>query len=280
MSPEKWVVIAQMVRNNYDLYDGFVILHGSDTMAYTASALSFLLENLGKPVILTGSQLPVGILRSDARENLMSALELASASREDGSALINEVAIYFEYKLFRGNRTYKYNSENFEAFASPNYPWLVEMGVNMKVNKQALLPKPESGLTLHTALNPNIALISLFPGFNPELIYKVVDAGLQGLILRTYGVGNAPKSDSLIEALKWCHDNSVSVLNVSQCPAGRVNQLKYASGRNLENLGVISGKDITTEAAIAKFMYLLGQELNPLELKQEFGKSLRGEITE
>lgn len=280
MTPEKWVIIAQIIRNNYDLYDGFVILHGSDTMAYTASALSFLLENLGKPVILTGSQLPLGMLRSDARENFMSSLELAAASGEDGLPLINEVALYFEYKLFRGNRTNKTSSLNFEAFTSPNYPWLVEMGVEMNVNRSILLPKPESGLTLHTQLESDLAIISLYPGFNHKIISHAVEAGSKGIILRTFGVGNAPKNADLLRALKECIDAGIPVVNISQSLLGRVNQHKYASGRNLENIGVISGKDLTLEAGVAKLMFLLGKGLTPMELQTEYAKSLRGELTE
>ncbi len=280
MTPEKWIHIAQLIRNNYDLYDGFVILHGSDTMAYTASGLSFLLENLGKPVILTGSQLPVGMLRSDARENFMSSLELAIASNEDGSPLINEVALYFEYKLFRGNRTSKTSSLNFEAFTSPNFPWLAEMGVEMSVNRNALMPRPDSGLTLHTQMEQDIAIVSLYPGFNHKIIQHTIEAGSKGLILRTFGVGNAPKDPELLKALKSCVDEGIPVINVSHSLTGRVNQHKYASGRNLENVGVISGKDLTLEAALAKLMYLLGKGLTPLEVRTEYGKSLRGELTE
>jgi len=280
MTPGKWVTIAQIVHNNYDLYDGFVILHGSDTMAYTASALSFLLENLGKPVILTGSQLPVGILRSDARENLMSSLELASAVGDDGLPLINEVALYFEYKLFRGNRANKTSSLNFEAFSSPNYPWLAEMGVEMSINRSALLPKPESGLTLQTQLESDIAIISLYPGFNHKIIAHAAEAGAKGIILRTFGVGNAPKKPDLLRALKECIDAGIPVINISQSLFGRVNQQKYASGRNLANIGVISGKDLTLEAGVTKLMFLLGKGLTPMELQTEYVKSLRGELTE
>lgn len=280
MHPDKWVFMAQLIRNNYDLYDGFVVLHGSDTMAYTASALSFLLENLAKPVILTGSQLPIGILRSDARENLISSLELAAAQRADGTPLVTEVAIYFEYKLYRGNRTFKNSSENFEAFQSPNYPWLVEMGVEMNVNYPALYPPPESGLVLHTALDSRVAVVPVFPGFNQNIIYKTVEADVRGLILRTFGVGNAPQHVAFIEAVRWCAEQGIPVINVSQCRIGKINQTKYAPGRALQNAGVISGKDITLESAIAKLMFLLGKQLSHLEVASEFGKSLRGELTE
>ena len=280
MHPDTWVLIAQMVRNNYDLYDGFVILHGSDTMAYTASALSFLLENLAKPVILTGSQLPIGILRSDARENLISSLELAAAQNENGTPLITEVAIYFEYKLYRGNRTFKNSSENFDAFQSPNYPWLVQMGVEMNINHPALYPPPQNGLVLHTALDNRVAVVPVFPGFNQNIIYKTVEADVRGILLRSYGVGNAPQHKAFIEAVHWCTQQGIPVINVSQCRVGKINQAKYAPGRALQNAGVISGKDITLESAIAKLMFLLGMQLSHLEVASEFGKSLRGELTD
>lgn len=280
MQPDRWIALAQLVRNNYDLYDGFVILHGSDTMAYTASALSFLLENLAKPVILTGSQLPIGILRSDARENLISSIELAAAHHTDGSPIISEVAIYFEYKLYRGNRTFKNSSENFDAFNSPNYPELAEMGVEMRINHPALLPKPEKGLVLHTALNGALAVIPIFPGFNQKIIYKTAEVGVHSIILRTFGAGNAPQHKAFIDAVAWCVNQNITVANVSQCRIGRVNQAKYASGRALQDVGVIGGRDMTLEAAITKLMFLNGQNKGVKSVSNDFVKSLRGELTE
>jgi len=280
MNPEHWLELARMIHSNYDLYDGFVVLHGSDTMAYTASALSFLLENVGKPVILTGSQLPVGILRTDARENLISSLELAVASDENGAPFITEVAVYFEYKLYRGNRTFKNSSENFEAFQSPNYPVLAEMGVEMKINFGALLPKPTAPFYLHQVLENNIAVIPLYPGFNENIILKTVEAGTKGLILRTFGAGNGPSNSGFTAALRSVIAAGVPVINVSQCRFGTVNQAKYAAGRHLQEVGVISGIDITLEAAITKLMFLLGQKLNAIQISQSFSKSLRGEINE
>jgi len=280
MNPEHWLELARMIHSNYDMYDGFVVLHGSDTMAYTASALSFLLENVSKPIILTGSQLPVGILRTDARENLISSLELAIASDEHGAPFITEVAVYFEYKLYRGNRTFKNSSENFEAFQSPNYPVLAEMGVEMKINFRALLPKPTGQFCLHQALESNIAVIPLYPGFNENIIVKTVEAGTKGLILRTFGAGNGPSNSGFTAALKAVIAAGVPVVNVSQCRFGSVNQAKYAAGRHLQEIGVISGKDSTLEAAITKLMFLLGQNLNLNEIKKGFSKSLRGEIND
>ncbi len=279
MDTENWLELARMIDANNNLYDGFVVLHGSDTMAYTASALSFLLENLQKPVILTGSQLPVGILRTDARENLISSLELAIACDENGAPFINEVAVYFEYKLYRGNRTFKNSSENFEAFQSPNYPFLAEMGVEMKLNKQALLPKSTESFRLHQTLSNKIAVVPLYPGFNENIIYKMVEAGSRGLILRTFGAGNAPGKKAFADALKAVIASGVPIINVSQCRVGSVNQSKYAAGKHLQEIGVISGKDSTLEAAITKLMFLLGQNLSDLEIAKQFNKSLRGEIS-
>lgn len=279
IQPENWVELAQIVRNNYDLYEGFVILHGSDTMAYTASALSFLLENLKKPVILTGSQLPVGILRTDARENLISSIELAALNDEHGESVINEVCIYFEYRLYRGNRTFKRSSENFEAFQSPNYPELAEMGVGIRVNYPYLFPKSENPFTIHRNIATGVAVVPLVPGFNENLISKTVEAGTRGLILRTYGAGNAPDDVRLNAALREVINAGVPIVNVSQCRFGSVNQSIYASGKHLEELGIISGLDITLEAAVTKLMFLLGQGMSIAEISLQFGKSLRGEIT-
>jgi L-asparaginase len=279
MQVANWLELARMIQSNYDLYDGFVVLHGSDTMAYTASALSFLLENLQKPVILTGSQLPVGILRTDARENLISSLELAIAANETGAAIIAEVAVYFEYKLYRGNRTFKNSSENFEAFQSPNYPILAEMGVDMKINWPALWPKSQEHLKVYQTLNNNVAVVALFPGFNENIIYKMAEAGTRGLILRTFGAGNGPSNVRFIAALKEVISSGIPIVNVSQCRFGSVDQNKYAAGRVLQDVGVISGKDITLEAAITKMMFLLGQDITESEIVYQFGKSLRGEIS-
>jgi L-asparaginase len=280
MHPGLWVELAQLIQTNYTRFDGFVLLHGSDTMAYTASALSFLLENLSKPVILTGSQLPVGILRSDARENLISSIELALATHPNGQPLINEVAIYFEYKLYRGNRTYKNSSSNFEAFQSPNYPWLAEMGTEVTINYSALLPPSNQPLVVHQRMNTEVAVLPLFPGFNPKIIYKLAEADLRGLILRTFGAGNAPTDNAFLEAVQWCIKRDITLVNISQCRAGTVNQNKYAAGKSLATLGVIGGKDLTLEAAVTKLMYLLAKPLNLAETAATMGKSLRGELSE
>jgi len=248
-------------------------------MAYTASALSFLLQNLCKPIILTGSQLPVGILRTDARENLISSIELAALTNDEGAPIINEVAIYFEYKLYRGNRTFKNSAENFDAFQSPNYPNLAELGVTMRINYPYLLPPSAEPLQMHRSLNREVAVIPLYPGFNEKIIQKTVEAGSRGLILRTFGSGNAPSSVLLNQVIKETIDSGVPIINVSQCRIGTVDQARYASGRHLQDLGVISGKDITLEAAVTKLMYLLGEGLGETEIAFQFGKSLRGEIT-
>lgn len=278
MTPEKWVRLAALIEKNYNLYDGFVVLHGSDTMAYTSSALSFLLENLAKPVILTGSQLPIGILRTDARENLISALELAIALKPDGSPQIQEVAVYFEYKLYRGNRVYKNSSEHFEAFSSPNYPVLAELGVQMKINEAALYRPKDLPLVAHKKMVADVAVIPIFPGINEKIIYQTADAGVQAIILRTFGAGNAPSHVAFLSAITRCIDANICVVNVSQCRKGSVDQGKYAAGRSLEKIGVIGGADITLEAAITKLMFLLGQKEGKENMKERFLKSERGEI--
>lgn len=280
MSPKIWAEVGHIILRNYANYDGFVVLHGSDTMAYTGSALSFMLENLNKPVILTGSQLPIGILRTDARENLISAIELAIAKNAEGSPVIREVAVYFEYKLYRANRVFKNSSEHFEAFSSPNYPVLAEMGVQMKINKDALFVSENQKLILHEQMNTAVAVVPIFPGFNEKIIYHTAEAGVECIILRTFGAGNAPQSTEFMHALKHCISNQIMVINVSQCRKGRVDQAKYAAGRTLQDVGVVSGKDITLEAALTKIMYLKGQGLAGKQLEEAFGKNLRGEISE
>lgn len=280
MTPEIWVELANIIYKNYHVYDGFVVLHGSDTMAYTGSALSFMLEGLQKPVIFTGSQLPIGILRSDARENLISAVELAIARGPNGQSMITEVAVYFEYKLYRANRVFKNSSEHFEAFSSPNYPWLAEMGVQMKMNENYLYRQNNSKLILHEQLNTDVAVVPIFPGFNEKIIYSTAQSGISSLILRTFGAGNAPQKPSFLEAIKHCISNGIHVINVSQCRKGSVDQSKYAAGKSLLELGVIEGKDITLEAAITKLMFLQGKAYSASEISSLFPKNLRGEISE
>ncbi len=281
MNPQHWVEMASIIQNHYDKYDGFVVLHGSDTMSYTASALSFMLENLNKPVILTGSQLPIGDLRTDAKENLITAVQLASL-RQNNEPVIKEVGLYFEYKLYRGNRTTKIDADHFEAFASYNFPPLVTSGVRLVVQHQLLWDfagtKP---LKVHTDLESRVGIIKMFPGITPEFFDHLASFdNLKGLVIETYGSGNATTAQWFLDVLKAIIDKGVHVVNVTQCAGGRVSMGHYKTSQSLLKIGVISGKDITTEAAITKMMYLLGNSAPKSEFKTLFETSLRGELTE
>ena len=279
MKPSNWIEIVTIIEDNYKNYDGFVILHGSDTMSYTASALSFMLENLSKPVIFTGSQLPIGDLRTDAKENLITSIQIASLV-ENNQPVVQEVGLYFEYKLYRANRTTKINAEHFEAFDSPNYPPLIISGVNLSINYQSLLTaKKNKKLVVHKIFEPNILLVKLFPGINKETINHLFSTpNLKGMIFETYGSGNITNEKWFLKALKIIIDKKIPVVNVTQCAGGSVDMNIYSTNVIYRNIGIISGKDISTEAAVTKLMLMLGQNIPANNFKTKFETSLRGEM--
>ncbi|MEO8759479.1 MAG: type I asparaginase [Bacteroidia bacterium] len=280
MHPRVWVELVEIIEKNYTAYDGFVVLHGSDTMAYTASALSFMLENLKKPVILTGSQLPIGIIRTDGKENLITAIEIASAKDKKGKALVPEVAVYFEYALYRGNRTLKYNSEHFDAFKSPNYPQLAEAGVQITYNYNYIAKASTKKLITYKNLDNDIVVLNLFPGISKKITQAILSAeGIKAIVLHSFGAGNASTDEWFIALLKQAIDKGIVIYNVTQCLEGRVIQGKYETSSALQKIGVVSGEDITLEAAITKLMFLFGQKLSTSKIKNLLGQNLRGEIT-
>lgn len=280
ISPDFWVKLATTIQENYKKYDGFVILHGTDTMSFTAAALSFMLQNLDKPVILTGSQLPIGMLRTDGKENLISAIEIAAASR-NGQPLVPEVCIFFENRLFRGNRTTKHNAEHFNAFRSDNYPPLAEAGINIKYNFAYIhYPTSKRDLIIHTNLDNSVGVLKLFPGITLQFVDAILNApNIKAMILETFGSGNAPSQPWFLDAIKNAVSKGIVIVNVTQCHAGSVDMDKYENGLILKKAGAISGFDITFEAAIAKLMLLLGKKLSPEAIKQEMVKSMSGEIS-
>lgn len=278
MAPADWVRIARIIAERYDRHDGFVVLHGSDTMAYTASALSFLLEGLAKPVILTGSQLPLGTIRTDGKENLLTAIEIAAA-KEDGRPVVAEVAIYFEYRLYRGNRTVKVHAERFEAFRSPNWPVLAEAGVHIRYERAALLRHRTGPLKVHPAMDDRIGVLWLFPGIRVEWVRAMLAApGLRGVVLTTFGSGNGPTEAGFVQALQEARSRGIVLVNATQCVGGRVEQGRYQTSKAFAEMGVVGAADMTVEAAVAKLMFLFGQGVEADEVAVQFSRPLCGEM--
>ena len=282
MTPKLWTELATIITSRYADYDGFVLLHGTDTMAYTASALSFMLEGLAKPVILTGSQLPLCQLRTDGKENIITSIEIASAKRQDGTARVPEVCIYFSGHLMRGNRTTKQSAEEFNAFESFNYPHLADAGVNINYHDELILPHPAYRFSpLTTELDDNVIIFSLFPGVRDDLISHILAAPrLRSIVMRTFGSGNAPHSPALLSALREGTRRGKVIVNVSQCMQGCVEMSRYEAGRQLLEAGVITAHDATVEATVTKLMYLQTRYDDPAQVRKFVQRSIRGEMTE
>ena len=281
VNPDVWRKLAELIGSNYDKYDGFVILHGTDTMAYSASAISFMLENNSKPVIFTGSQLPIGMLRTDGKENLISAIEIAAA-KDNGNPMVPEVCIYFENSLFRGNRTTKYSTEHFNAFASPNCVNLATTGINIKYNRNEILyPTVRQDLVVNNNLSNSVGILKIFPGISKSLVKAILKlSGVKGIVLESFGAGNAPTNKWFINEIRDFIKEGGVILNVTQCYTGSVQSELYETGQQLVEAGVINGKDITTESALCKLMYLLGNYSDSTMIKNMLKKPIIGEISQ
>ena len=282
VQPGFWVTLAEFIQKNYSAYDGFVVLHGTDTMSYTASALSFMFENLSKPVVLTGSQLPIGMLRTDGKENLISSIEIASATDSQGHPMVPEVCIYFDTHLYRGNRTTKYNAENFRAFRSANYPVLAEVGIHIKYNVSCIRYPEVWGrpLVVNKELDTGVAVLKIYPGITGNIVDAVVDTpDIRAVIIETFGSGNAPTSKWFVDSIKKAVSKGLIILNVTQCQAGSVDMDAYATGVALKKVGVVSGYDSTFEAALLKLFFLMGHFSDNEDVKLCLGRNLRGEIS-
>lgn len=281
MEPKYWIQIAQIITDNYNLYDGFVVLHGTDTMAFTASALSFMLENLGKPVVITGAQLPIGKLRTDGKENLLTSIEIAAARNAQGEPMVPEVCIFFENRLMRGNRTTKINAEGFNAFRSFNFPSLADAGIHIKYDAHLIRrPDPKKVFRPHFLLDNNIIILTLFPGIRQEFIDTILQMmNLKALIIKTYGSGNAPQKPWLFEKLKALDERGVILVNITQCSQGTVEMHRYETGRQLLQAGAVNGYDGTLESTVTKLMFLLGHNYSKEEILRLMNTSIAGEIT-
>ncbi|MEJ7694166.1 type I asparaginase [Daejeonella sp.] len=278
MSPDIYKELVSLIEENYEKYDGFVILHGSDTMSFTASALSFMIEGLDKPIILTGSQLPVNGIRTDAKENLITALEIA-AEKKRGKAMVPEVCIYFDYKLFRGNRSFKYNSDKFEAFRSPNYPVLAEAGVYLEFDKHNILKPGEGPVKFHKKLDSAIGVLKLYPGISPHIVKAALCSDCKAIIMETFGSGNTSTQKWFLDLLRGAISDGKLILNISQCKVGTVELGRYETSRELKEMGVVSGFDMTFEAAVTKLMYLFGNVRSKKKIAELLETNLRGELT-
>ncbi|QDA58791.1 type I asparaginase [Hymenobacter jejuensis] len=280
VTPTNWLMMAAIIQENYDQYDGFVVLHGTDTMAYSASALGYLLENLAKPVVFTGAQVPVGRIRTDARRNFITALDIAAARHPDGTARVPEVSLFFNTLLLRGTRAKKVESQHFAAFKSENLPPLVRAGIKLEFTDSLIRPLPTEPLQVHTHLDDHVTILKLFPGITEAVVNSILGVkGLRGCILETYGSGNAPTQPWFLRCLEVAHNRGVHILNVSQCEEGRVEQGRYETSASLLARGVLGGDDITTEAAITKLMFVLGLGRSAAETARLLTSDLRGEIS-
>ena len=282
MNPRLWAQIVRIIADQYEQYDGFVVLHGTDTMAFTASALSYMLENLTKPVILTGSQLPISQLRADGKENLVTSIEIASAYHQDGTPIVPEVCIYFSGKLLRGNRSTKINADGFNAFDSFNYPHLADAGVNIVYHEEYILkPDYTKPMKPHFVMDPNVVVFTLFPGIQENIVRHILDAPeLRSIVMRTYGSGNAPQKPWLMHLLKQATEHGINIVNISQCAAGTVEMARYDNGYQLKNAGVISGYDATVESTVTKLMHLQGHYTDWRIIRNLMNHPMRGEFTQ
>lgn len=278
MNPAIWKELAELIKEKYDEFDGFVILHGSDTMSFTAAALSFMLQNLAKPVVLTGSQLPIGEIRTDAKENLITALEIA-ATKKDGKAMVPEVCVYFDYQLFRGNRSIKNNSEKFEAFSSPNYPILAEAGVNLDFFPNYILPTPTQPFQIHTQFNANIGVLKIYPGITENAVKAITESAVSAIVLEAFGSGNTTTAEWFINCLQAAIIQGKIIVDISQCKGGSVQLGMYETSRKLQQMGVLSGYDMTFEATVTKLMYLMGLGISKDEISRQMEIAIAGELT-